>query len=371
MMATVHEDENERVSARYTLTGTRTGTEHGRVWGACGEVEGLFGESGRETYELRGWVPQDRGAPAWVGEQVWLVPDDEALDAWLLEDAQSVEHRLPGADGLLLTGTDDYLGPPEGHRGRVRLHDGHRWLGSCREFARVLPPEQPPPPLILRGLAPSDRLRAALAKGTRRALDLGEAALEVRDGAGEPLTDRLLQQATVSGWRPSARGGDLIDLELDGDRFTPVPEHARPVWERWLSGPPDAVNAWAGLDTRRRGAWRDLVRERGCRRTHRDRPAGHSYVLDGRHVTDEPALYLALGEAVNGPGGYFGSSLAGLDDCLSGAFGHTAPATLLWRDAATARRHLSHALTPDGRPYDLFGAVVETLAQRGMGVTMA
>ncbi|WP_332757565.1 barstar family protein [Streptomyces sp. MT206] len=367
MISTVHEDEKERVSARYTLTET----EHGRVWGVCAEAEGLFRQSPRGTYELFGWVPEESasGVPTWVGSRVWLVPNDEALDAWLLEDAESLG-RLHGTDSLLLTGMDDHEGPPEGYRGRVRLHDGHRWLGSCREFARVVPPEQAPPPLVLRGLAQSDRLRAALMKGTRRALDLEEAALEIRDGGGELLTDRLLW-ATVSGWRPSACGADLIDLELDGGLFTPVPEYARPVWERWLAGPPDAVNAWAGLDTRRRGAWHDLVRERACRRTHHDRPPGHPYELDGRHVTDEPALYLALGEAINGPGGYFGGCLAALDDCLRGAFGYTAPATLLWRDAATAREHLSHALTPAGRPYDLFSAVLEALAQGGVDVTLA
>jgi len=63
--------------------------------------------------------------------------------------------------------------------------------------------------------------------------------------------------------------------------------------------------------------------------------------LYGRHITDVPGLYLALGDAVNGPGGYFGGCPDALDDCLRGTFGYTAPATLLWRDASTAREHLS------------------------------
>ncbi|MFE6826235.1 barstar family protein [Streptomyces sp. NPDC057690] len=365
MISLVHEDEKARGSAQYALTET----EHGHIWGVCAEVEGLYGESQRGTYELFGWVPEGPGVPAWVGSRVWLVPEDEAFDAWLLEDAESLR-QPPGTDSLVLTGLDDYEGPPEGYRGRVRVHDGHRWLGSCREFTRILSPEQMPASIVLRGLAQSDQLRAALTTGTRRAMDLEEAALEIRYGQGELLTDRLLW-ATISAWRPSSCGADLIDLELDGGRFTPVPEHARSIWERWLAGPPAAVNTWAGLDTRRRGAWHDLVRERACRRSHRDRPAGHAYELDGRYITDEPALYLALGEAVNGPGGYFGGCLAALDDCLRGTFGYTAPATLLWRDAATAREHLSHALTPDGQPYDLFTAVLETLTEGGMDVTLA
>lgn len=84
----------------------------------------------------------------------------------------------------------------------------------------------------------------ALKKGTRRTLDLEEAVLEIRDDQGEPLTDRLLW-ARVTGWRPSSYGTDLIDLALDGELFTPVPDYARPVWERWLVGRPGTPAAWA------------------------------------------------------------------------------------------------------------------------------
>ncbi|GAA3487483.1 barstar family protein [Streptomyces cremeus] len=365
MITVVHEDEGARGSASYALTET----EHGHVWGVCAEVDGLFGEGPRGTYELSDWVPEGAGVSGWVGSRVRLVPEDPARDAWLLEDAQSTA-QPPRTGRHVLTGLDDYEGPPEEYRGRVRVHDGYRWLGSCRGFTRVMPPpEQVPAPLVLRGLAPSDQLGAALAKGTRRALNLDEAALEIRDAGGEVLTDRLLW-ATIRAWRPSSHGADLIDLELDGGRFTPVPEHARPIWERWFAGPPAAVNTWAGLDTRHRGAWHDLVRERGCLRQVRDRPAGHAYELDGRYVTDEPALYLALGEAVNGPGGYFGGCLDALDDCLRGTFGCTTPATLLWHDSATAREHLSRALTPEGWPYDVFAGVLEVLAEGGMDVTL-
>ncbi|WP_040690625.1 hypothetical protein, partial [Nocardiopsis lucentensis] len=158
---------DRRRHGRYELAET----EHGHVWGVCAEVDGLFGEPRRGTYELFDWGPEGAGARGWVGDRVWLVPEDEELGPWLLKDAESLG-RHPGAGGLVLTGLDDHEGPPEGYRGAVRVHDQHRWLGSCREFARVLPPERAAPPLVLRGLAPGDRLRAALAKGTRRALDL-------------------------------------------------------------------------------------------------------------------------------------------------------------------------------------------------------
>ncbi|MEV0523323.1 barstar family protein [Streptomyces sp. NPDC050439] len=361
----MHEDEESRGYGRYTLTET----EHDRAWGVCAAVDGLFGEPLRGTYELFGWIPEGVEVRGWLGARVWLVPEDRTLDPWLLEDAESLG-TPQGTDSLVLTGLDDYEGPPEGYRGSVRVHDGSRWLGSCREFALVLPPEQPAPPLVLRGLAQSAQLRAALAKGTRRALDLEEAALEIRDDQGELLAERLLW-TEVRAWRPSSLGPDLIDLELDAEHFTAEPEYVRRIWEQWYAGPPETPGTWTALDTRHRGAWLDLVRERGCRRTHPAGPTGHAYELDGGHITDEPGLYLALGEAVNGPGGYFGGCLAALDDCLRGAFGYTAPATLLWRNAETARAHLSRSLTPDGRRYDLFAEVLDVLAKGGMRVTLA
>ncbi|MFD9322392.1 barstar family protein [Streptomyces sp. NPDC060053] len=362
MIPAVHVDTGHHEQGRYTLTDTGSG----HVWGVCADVEGLFGEPRRGTYELFGWVPDGAEVRGWVGSRVWMVPEDRTLDAWLLEDAESLGQH-PGTDGLVLTGLDDYEGPPEGHRAPVRLHDGYRWLGSCREFTRVLPPEQAASPLVLRGLAPGDRLRRALTTGTRRTLDLDEAWLEVRDDRGKPLTERLLRPK-VRTWHPSSRGTDLIDLEIDG-YLAPVPGYARPVWLRWLAGPPDTPGAWAGFETRQRGAWLDLVRERGCRLEHQDRPAGHAYELDGRHITDEPGLYLALGEAVNGPGGYFGGCPDALVDCLRGNFGCTAPATLLWRDVATARGHLSRVMTPEGEPYDLVALVLHVLAEGGIRVT--
>ncbi len=113
MIPTVHVDRGHRGQGRYALTDTGSG----HVWGVCAEVEGLFREPLRGTYELFGWVPDGAEVPrGWVGSRVWLVPEDRTLDAWLLEDAESLG-QYPGTDGLVLTGLDDYVGPPEGHRG--------------------------------------------------------------------------------------------------------------------------------------------------------------------------------------------------------------------------------------------------------------
>ncbi len=63
--------------------------KHGHVWVVCAELEGLFGVPQRGTYELFGWVAQAE-ARGWLGDQVWLVPDDETLDPWMLGDAECI-----------------------------------------------------------------------------------------------------------------------------------------------------------------------------------------------------------------------------------------------------------------------------------------
>ena len=89
----------------------------------------------------------------------------------------------------------------------------------------------------------------------------------------------------------------------------------------------------------------DTVREEWCRRN--DCPTSDrsevTIQLDGRDCIDIPGFYLALGRAVNGPGGYYGGCLDALSDCLSGGFGLSPPFTLIIRNADAARAALGHS----------------------------
>jgi RNAse (barnase) inhibitor barstar len=76
----------------------------------------------------------------------------------------------------------------------------------------------------------------------------------------------------------------------------------------------------------------DKIRSKWCRRPQRARSipdrSNVTVVLDGSRVSDIPTFYIALGEAVNGPDGYYGGGLDALDDCLCGKFGLVPPFTL-------------------------------------------
>jgi RNAse (barnase) inhibitor barstar len=46
-----------------------------------------------------------------------------------------------------------------------------------------------------------------------------------------------------------------------------------------------------------------------------------TYRIDGSRISSPPDFYAEIGRAVNGDGGYFGSNLDALADCLRGGFG--------------------------------------------------
>ena len=80
-----------------------------------------------------------------------------------------------------------------------------------------------------------------------------------------------------------------------------------------VMSPPSEIGLWRGLDEAGLHAWL----EDACRRFF-DRgvpqAAREAVTIDGEHFDDRLGFYCAMGEAVSGPGGYFGRSLASFDD---------------------------------------------------------
>ncbi|MFI1594625.1 barstar family protein [Streptomyces venezuelae] len=99
-----------------------------------------------------------------------------------------------------------------------------------------------------------------------------------------------------------------------------------------------------------------------------------TYHLDGRHITDEPAFYCALGEAVHGPGGYAGRSPDTLRDMLTDCLRHTtatpSPRTLIWHTAHTARTCLGVTPRTDDRART-FEELLTLLRQTNIEVVLA
>ncbi|WP_031086690.1 barstar family protein [Streptomyces sp. NRRL WC-3549] len=72
-----------------------------------------------------------------------------------------------------------------------------------------------------------------------------------------------------------------------------------------------------------------------------------TYVIEGGEVTGLERFWDLVGEAVNGPGGYFGRNLDAFSDCLGGGFGTPADGSFVieWRDHAASARALGHEET--------------------------
>ncbi|AUY48695.1 barstar family protein [Streptomyces sp. CB01881] len=192
----------------------------------------------------------------------------------------------------------------------------------------------------LLGCVPQGGLERALRHLGGRRAEAGNAHLDLLDHSGAELGSYFVNWVTAREVRPSALGPELVDLTLDlwGDDLLP---HSEWPWELRRTGRLDRPGLWRSLGPAGRHAWLSVALWHHGHRGLPDAPPGTVYELDGRQLVDEDSFYCAVGEAVNGPGGYFGWNLDALDDCLGGRWGATAPFTLRWHHSDVARARLA------------------------------
>ncbi|MFY1652528.1 barstar family protein [Solwaraspora sp. WMMB762] len=228
-------------------------------------------------------------------------------------------------------------------------------------------------PAVLIGCQPTPPLERALDALARGIGNPGGAAWRRRirasiasvadDGSATHVPGAYVH-GSVAAVRPSALGDGLIDVTLDTPITDPVPGGARQIWALWRSGRPTERGHWVRYDRPLRHQW-TVTTFAHHRYDAADKPAGTTYELDGRNVTDVEGFYCALGEAINGPGGYFGSNADALHDCARGGWGAAVPFKLVWRHSAVAQERLSPP-TPAGDPD--FGQLLHWLTEDGIDV---
>ncbi|SHF92587.1 barstar family protein [Streptoalloteichus hindustanus] len=222
----------------------------------------------------------------------------------------------------------------------------------------------------LRGLAPRGTLLTCLDQvGGKRAL-AGNAYLTLLDPSGAKMGNYFVNYVRVESVRPSSEGPDLVDATVNlwcDDLF---PEAEWP-WELRRTRQLTRKGMWWSLGPAGRHAWLSVALHHHSYRNLPDDPRGTVYELDGSHIVDEDSFYCALGEAVNGPGGYFGWNLDALDDCLRGRWGATKPFTLHWNHSDIARTHLAEeSVTISGATTVLFEYIVEILREHDIDVVL-
>ncbi|MFE2545015.1 barstar family protein [Actinacidiphila glaucinigra] len=206
--------------------------------------------------------------------------------------------------------------------------------------------------------------------GSRRAM-AGNAWFGLLDGDGTTMGSYFINEVTVVDVKPSARGVGLVDLTVTLWCEDALPGAER-AWNLVRTGQLNRTGMWHEIAPEDRHAWLSVALwSREYQRQGRpDAPAGQAFTLDGRHIVDRDSFYCAIGEAVNGPGGYFGWNLDALDDCLRGGWGAATPFTLHWDSSAEARARLAeHVPTEDG-DIALFDLLLDIFNERGVSVVL-
>lgn len=116
---------------------------------------------------------------------------------------------------------------------------------------------------------------------------------------------------------------------------------------------------WINLTEAEQNAWLVIA----CTSSTKNRPPDRSRTveIEGRNITSASSFYCALGEAVNGPGGYFGRDLDGLSDCFCGDFGVALPFTLTWKN---------HTISKAAMDEEYYNLILTVLEEAGATVVL-
>ncbi|MFY1672578.1 barstar family protein [Plantactinospora sp. WMMB334] len=114
------------------------------------------------------------------------------------------------------------------------------------------------------------------------------------------------------------------------------------IWRRWASCAALEKDEWLRWPMDQHDDWLHVVQNSWFASSRRAGSYGTDHVayLDGAKMPTKPGFYCALGEAVNGPGGYFGSNLDALADCLSSDLGDVRLVRVVWRNFRASQDHL-------------------------------
>ncbi|MEV1005624.1 barstar family protein [Nonomuraea sp. NPDC050202] len=142
--------------------------------------------------------------------------------------------------------------------------------------------------------------------------------LQTLDIHGEIIGTYYIGRVETLTAHKSKANESLRDLTVSFFGYTCPFSFAGEIWRRWASGPPTRPNEWTEHPPEAHASWLHVVQQawfssgRLAKRYSND----PGYVIYGQTMANIDSFYCALGEAVNGPGGYFGSNLDALSDCL-------------------------------------------------------
>jgi len=169
--------------------------------------------------------------------------------------------------------------------------------------------------------------------------DLSDMELHVVDSLGEVIGSYYIGRV---GLRSTFEGGEGPGFVATFYGYTCPYAAAGEIWRRWASRIPLVEGEWTGYPVESHGSWLHVVQNSWFQTGHAAKRygVGETCVIDGRQIFGESSFYCALGESVNGPGGYFGSTLDGLADCLISSRKDSVPFGLVWEYFSEAQERM-------------------------------
>ncbi|MEH0824034.1 MULTISPECIES: barstar family protein [unclassified Micromonospora] len=161
---------------------------------------------------------------------------------------------------------------------------------------------------------------------------LNNIELQVLDLSWSPAATYYIGDVDLIESVPSAQA-DRSDVVASFKGYCLPYPFAGEIWRRWVNGHPIASNEWWGSSPQWHASWLHVVQTAwfGAGREAARYTTNKVYYVDGSQMPTTSSFYLALGEAINGPGGYFGSGLSALEDCLRNAVA-VSSFGLVWRN---------------------------------------
>ncbi|MFE3175377.1 barstar family protein [Amycolatopsis sp. NPDC059090] len=202
----------------------------------------------------------------------------------------------------------------------------------------------------------------ALLEGIGRAADapsvtVDDAVIEVLGDSGKAIGEYYLGRLELRPKNISRAPDGSISLEV---RWGGVPyPHAQEIWARWSRGS-ILPREWMQYPTAQHRDWMHVVQNAWFTSGKNALRYGTGdIVIDGRGLSSEASFYCAIGEAANGPGGYFGSNLDALEDCLRNGSVSGHRYSVVWNAVETSRRVLGE---------DFVTAVMEIFGENRVAV---
>ncbi|MCR8845350.1 barstar family protein [Paenibacillus sp. SC116] len=148
--------------------------------------------------------------------------------------------------------------------------------------------------------------------------------LTILNNKGNPIGSYYFTLKEPQSYYKSGFNEGLINLELIGELLQIATEESLAIWDMRRSLLSKS-NIWITLSKKQKIGWLEVARLFFNRNHSPQDQMNKKYYIDVTHVQDSVDFFCALGEAINGPGGYFGFNLSSLEDCLCRGFGAVPP----------------------------------------------